>query len=171
MIFRKDQAPLPLPMDRSFVLLVFLFLLPIKYQLTHASTSVFFIDSSAHNYFLQKTDSISLPEIGATVSVLLGSAPPSTLTPAIIEVLVPNPFDRPRATFVLEVTGVEDPQLLINSDNTVFGSTLKSLVSASDTEAHIQLSDDEVSFLSLNEDSECSDRQLNDFASWLGDPM
>ncbi|GAA0164846.1 hypothetical protein LIER_20390 [Lithospermum erythrorhizon] len=150
MILRNDQAPLPLSMDRSFVLLVFLFLLPIKYQLTHASTSVFFIDSPAHNYFLQKTDSISLPEIGATVSVLLGSAPPSTLTPAssakLNEVLVPNPFDRPRATFVLEVTGVEDPQLLINSDNTVFVSTLKSLVSASDTEAHIQLSDDEVSF-------------------------
>ncbi|GAA0173143.1 hypothetical protein LIER_26820 [Lithospermum erythrorhizon] len=159
-------------MDLSFVLLIFISLVSLQYQVSDASTSVFFIDSPTHNYFRSKVDSISLPEISATVSVLLGFAPPSTFSPAssvkLNEVLVPNPFDRPRAAFMLEVTGAEDSQLLTKSDNNVFGSALKSLVSAVDSEAHIQLSDEDVSVFSMNEDSECSDIEINDFASLLG---
>ncbi|GFY93028.1 putative type 1 membrane protein [Actinidia rufa] len=52
-----------------------------------------------------------LPEVGAAVSVLLGFAPPATLSAAssskLNEVLMPNPFDKPRAVFMLDVRGAE----------------------------------------------------------------
>ncbi|GFP92864.1 hypothetical protein PHJA_001430700 [Phtheirospermum japonicum] len=122
--------------------------------------------------FLQ-TGSLSPSEIGATASVLLGFAPPSTLTSAssskLNEVLTPNPFDRPRALLMLEVTGAEESQLVADSDESPFSGALRVKVEGNGR-VDIQLND-EVSLVSLDElssNSECSDKELSEFASWLG---
>ncbi|KVI00423.1 hypothetical protein Ccrd_021404 [Cynara cardunculus var. scolymus] len=145
--------------------------------------SVFFLDSSTQRYFRPRSpesQSLLLPEIGAAISVLLGFAPPLTLSPTsskkeiiLDEVLLPNPFDRPRAVFVLEINGVEDEGSGLGMDNDVFVSSLKSRVAFGQNYADIQLSDKEkVSLVSLNEpltsDMEFTDNILDDFASWLG---
>ncbi|XP_071706484.1 uncharacterized protein [Rutidosis leptorrhynchoides] len=117
---------------------------------------------------------MSLLEVGAAISVLLGFEPPSTLSYAssekLNEVLMANPFIRPHAVFLLEINGFGDKQLEVGSDD-VFSSALKSEVVTEDAE--IQLSDeDDVSLVSLNEplsaDMEFTDKDLTDFASWLG---
>ncbi|KAK4356861.1 hypothetical protein RND71_022471 [Anisodus tanguticus] len=107
---------------------------------------------------------MSLSEVGAIVSVLLGFAPPATLSDAsslkLNEVLVPNPFYRPRSVLILEVTGAEG----------VFIEALTSNV-VNENRADIQLPDaDEVSLFSLDEPKtnvEYSVKELSDFASWL----
>ncbi|KAL0414100.1 UNVERIFIED_CONTAM: hypothetical protein Sradi_1611700 [Sesamum radiatum] len=121
------------------------------------------------------TGSLSPSEIGATASVLLGFSPPSTLTAAssskLNEVLKPNPFDRPRAMLMLEVTGAEDSQLIDDLEKSPFSNALRIKVEG-DERVDIQLPDEnEVSFVSLNgesSDPECSEKELSDFASWLG---
>ncbi|KAI8537987.1 hypothetical protein RHMOL_Rhmol09G0066100 [Rhododendron molle] len=40
------------------------------------------------------------------------------------EVLMPNPFDRPRAVFMLAVEGVKGSQVMVQSANTLFGTAL-----------------------------------------------
>ncbi|KAI3697079.1 hypothetical protein L6452_29818 [Arctium lappa] len=156
--------------------------------------SVFFLDSSTQRYFqprssetlfgdwesLWQSQSLLLPEIGVAISVLLGFSPPLTLSPTSLkkeiildEVLLPNPFDRPHAVFVLEINGVEDKGPGLGIDSDVFVSSLKSRVALGQNYADIQLSDEEkVSLVSLNEplpsDMEFTDNILDDFASWLG---
>ncbi|XP_028096144.1 uncharacterized protein LOC114296050 isoform X2 [Camellia sinensis] len=148
--------------------------------------SVFFLDSSIHQYFrpplsdsISETDSMLLPEVGAAVSVLLGFAPPATLSAAgssrLNEVLMPNPFDRPRSVFMLDVREAEDSQVMVQSANAWFGSALRSRVLMESNKADIQLPDEgEVSVVSLNEPLsfgsgvELTDKELSDFASWLG---
>ncbi|KAJ0693985.1 hypothetical protein HanPI659440_Chr15g0603611 [Helianthus annuus] len=140
--------------------------------------SVYFLDSSTHNYFQSRSSeskSISIPEVGAAVSVLLGYAPPSSLSSAssekLNEVLTANPFNRPHAVFLLEISGFGDKQPELGSDSDVFSKALKSEIDAGD--ADIQLSDeDELSLISLNEpqpvDMECTDTDITKFASWFG---
>ncbi|KAI3775957.1 hypothetical protein L1987_45717 [Smallanthus sonchifolius] len=140
--------------------------------------SVYFLDSSTHNYFKSpssESKSISLPEVGAAVSVLLGFAPPSTLSSTssekLNEVLIANPFNRPHAVFLLEISGFGDKELELGSDSDVFSKALKSEIAIED--ADIQLSDeDELSLVSLNEpllaDMEFTDTDLTNFASWFG---
>ncbi|CAI9117765.1 OLC1v1019247C1 [Oldenlandia corymbosa var. corymbosa] len=148
------------------------------------AASVVFLDSPTHKYLrspsepaaIAQTDSMSLSEVGAAVSVLLGFAPPSTLSASssskLNKVLIPNPFDRPLAVFALEVTGVEDSQLL---RDTVFGGALKSKVMSEESKADIQVPDeDEVSVISLNDlpsfdsDKLSSNKELHELASFLG---
>jgi len=139
--------------------------------------SVYFLDSSTHNYFQSRSSeskSISIPEVGAAVSVLLGFAPPtlsSASSEKLNEVLMPNPFNRPHAVFLLEISGFGDKQLELGSDGDVFSKALNSEITIGD--ADIQLSDeDELSLISLNEplpvDMECTDADLTKFASWFG---
>ncbi|GFY81665.1 putative type 1 membrane protein [Actinidia rufa] len=123
-----------------------------------------------------------LSEVGAAVSVLLGFAPPATLSAAssskLNEVLMPNPFDKPRAVFMLDVRGAEvhaDSQVMEQSVYAEFGGALSSRVIEGSTKADIQLPDEgEVSVVSLNEplsfdsDVELTDKELSDFASFLG---
>ncbi|KAI3746914.1 hypothetical protein L6452_09356 [Arctium lappa] len=142
------------------------------------SGSVYFLDSSTHYYFrsrLSESKSMSLPEVGSAISVLLGFAPPSTLSSAssekLNEVLIANPFDRPHAVFLLEINGFGDKLSGSDSDSDVFSRALKSDVAIGDAE--IQLSDeDELSLVSLNEpvasDMEFTDNDLTNFAFWLG---
>ncbi|KAL4591109.1 hypothetical protein LXL04_004058 [Taraxacum kok-saghyz] len=140
--------------------------------------SVFFLDSSVHRYLRSPSsepESMLLPDVGAATSVLLGFSPPSSLSSEssqkLNEVLMPNPFDRPRAVFMLEIDGVEDIGVALDGD--VFSKAFKSKVSLDQTDAAIQFSDEEeVSLVSLNEplpsSSEWTNKDLTDFASWLG---
>ncbi|KAI3798172.1 hypothetical protein L1987_33441 [Smallanthus sonchifolius] len=137
--------------------------------------SVYFLDSSSHSYFQSRSSeskSISLPEVGAAVSILLGFAPPSTLPLAssekLNEVLMPNPFNRPHAVFFLEIDGFGDMQPEDGSKSNVFSKALKSKVAIGNAE--IQLSgEDELIQISLNGPFlEDMDIELTHFASWLG---
>ncbi|KAL3329271.1 hypothetical protein AABB24_036393 [Solanum stoloniferum] len=153
----------------TFLLLLSLFLYS---KVADGTSSVFFLDNPSHRYFRSpssdassKISSLSLSEVGATVSVLLGFAPPATLSSAssskLNEVLVPNPFDRPGSVLILEVIGAEG----------VSFEALRSDV-VNEIRADIQLPDaDKVSLFSLDEpktDAEYSDKELSEFqASWL----
>ncbi|KAL2469512.1 putative type 1 membrane protein [Abeliophyllum distichum] len=160
-------------------LLAILSLLSLHSQLAYGDPSVVFLDSPTRQYLRPpsaETATLSLSEVGAAASVLLGFAPPSTLSASssskLNEVLVPNPFDRPHSVFMIEVTGVEDSELMVGSDKSAFSSAFRVKFMGSEDRVDIQLSDEhEVSLVSLNERSsyaEYSDKELSDFASWLG---
>ncbi|KAL8211374.1 hypothetical protein R6Q57_005811 [Mikania cordata] len=141
--------------------------------------SVYFLDSSTRNYFQSRSSEskfISITEVGAAVSVLLGFAPPSTLSSAssekLNEVLMADPFNRPHAVFLLEISGFgADEQPELGSDSGVFSKALKHEIAIGD--ADIQLSEeDELSLVSLNKplpvDMEFTDTDLTNFASLFG---
>ncbi|CAL2224596.1 unnamed protein product [Prunus armeniaca] len=144
------------------------------------TASVFFIDSSTHRFLrspssndVVKPDSMLLPEVSAAVSVLLGFAPPATLSAAgsakLNEVLLPNPFNRPRAVFVLEVRGIDDPSLVVK-DNAMFSSAYTAKIDFGSNKADIELPDQgEVSVFSLDEQlADYTVKEIGDFASWMG---
>ncbi|CAN4090918.1 unnamed protein product [Withania somnifera] len=150
----------------TFLILLSLFL---HSTVADGTSSVFFIDNPSHRYFRSpssdassKISSMSLSEVGAAVSVLLGFAPPATLSSAssskLNEVLVPNPFHRPGSVLILEVTGAEGVSIEALRSNVV-----------NENRADIQLPDaDKVSLFSLDElktDAEYSDKELSEFAS------
>ncbi|GAV59012.1 hypothetical protein CFOL_v3_02545 [Cephalotus follicularis] len=160
-------------------LLIFSFLL-FQSQ-GEASGSVFFIDSPTHQYFRSpstnydvKSQSMLAPEVGAAVSVLLGFAPPPTLSTTgsfkLNEILMPNPFDRPHAVFMLEVTGIDETQLLVDPENSFLSNALSSKITLGSDKADILLpGEDEVSVISLDEAvANFTDKEIRDFASWLG---
>ncbi|XP_042047584.1 uncharacterized protein LOC121793615 [Salvia splendens] len=162
----------------SLSLLFILSLLSLHSKVIYGDSSVLFLDSPTRQYLRLSSDqtvSLSPSEIGATASVLLGFAPPSTLSAEssskLNEVLAPNPFDRPGALLMVEVTGAEDAQLVGRSDKSPSSSTLKIKVEGTER-VDIQLpGEDEISMVSLNEvssNAECSDKELSDYASWLG---
>ncbi|XP_042047515.1 uncharacterized protein LOC121793552 [Salvia splendens] len=162
----------------SLPLLFILSLLSLHYKVIYGDSSLLFLDSPTRQYLRHSSDqtvSLSPSEIGATASVLLGFAPPSTLSAAsssnLKEVLAPNPFNRPRALLMVEVTGAEDSELVGRLDKSSSSSTLRIKVEGNQR-VGIQLPDeDELSMVSLNEISssaECSDKELIDYASWLG---
>ena len=150
------------------------------------SGSIFFLDSPTHPFLrprssddAMKVDSVLLPEVGAAVSVLLGFAPSSTLSAAssskLNEILLPNPFERPRSVLMLEVRGVEDPEVVVEHDNALFRSALKRDFFYGTDKAEILLpGDDKVSVVSLDErlsfdsNTNCTDKEISDFASWMG---
>nr|XP_043634452.1 uncharacterized protein LOC122605560 [Erigeron canadensis] len=164
------------PSRFSLILLLIISSILFLQSSADGSGSVYFLDSSTHHYFQSPSSepkSMSLPEVGAAISVLLGFAPPSTLSSMssekLNEVLVANPFNRPYAVFSLEINRFGDKHPELGSD--LFSKALKREVTIEDAE--IQLSDEnELSLVSLNEpvtaDMELSDADLTDFASWLG---
>ncbi|KAJ8774112.1 hypothetical protein K2173_009543 [Erythroxylum novogranatense] len=156
-------------MDFRFYFLVIVFLL---HSVSHAETtgSVFFIDNKDRQYIRNPTTdeshSMSITEVGAAVSVLLGFSPSPTLSATssskLNEVLVPNPFDRPRAVFMLEVTGIKDPA------QAIFRGAFRSKIVGSD-KTNIELPGEEVSVVNLDEGLfDYNDREIDDFASSLG---
>ncbi|XP_052190165.1 uncharacterized protein LOC127799918 [Diospyros lotus] len=174
-------------MDCSRSLCALIILLFLCLQSTADLTgSVLFLDSPNRQYFrpplsdpITEGNSLLLSEVGAAVSVLLGFAPPATLSATgsskLNEILMPNPFNRPRAVFLLDVRGAEDSRVMMQSDNTLLGSAHRSGVISGPSKADVLLTDeDEVSVISLNEplssdtDVEFTDNELSDFASWLG---
>ncbi|MFQ6645825.1 hypothetical protein Gotur_018905 [Gossypium turneri] len=161
----------------SVFLISFLF---FAFPRAESTGSVFFIDSTNHQFIrsqssndVAQSESMLLAEVGATVSVLLGFAPPTTLSAAgsskLNEVLIPDPFNRPRAVFMLEVSGIDDP-LVVDPKNAIFGRALKSSVDLGSSKADIQLPDEEeVSVVSLDEPlGDYTEEDIIDFASWLG---
>ncbi|KAE9594843.1 hypothetical protein Lal_00013207 [Lupinus albus] len=141
-----------------------------------ASDSVFFIDGSNRQFLRHRTSiiehpSMSLQEVGAAVSVLLGFAPPSTLSAAssskLNEVLSPNPFNRPRAVFLLEVNGITGLEKNIQ-DNAMFGNSFWSTDFPGSDKIDIQLSDG-VAMASLDGILEdCTDKEISEFSSFIG---
>ncbi|XP_050219003.1 uncharacterized protein LOC126669558 [Mercurialis annua] len=139
--------------------------------------SVLFIDGSSHKYLRSQSTnhndvvpSMSPLEVGAAVSVLLGFAPPATLSAAgsskLNEVLMPNPFDRPRAVFLLEIAGVND---LGSSENAMFINAIKQKRTLGSEKAQIELQGEEVSVVSLDEKvADITDKEISDLASWVG---
>ncbi|OAY67365.1 hypothetical protein ACMD2_00370 [Ananas comosus] len=142
-----------------------------------STRSVVFIDGASHKYIRNQqldgaeSNLMALDEVAATTSVLLGFAPPLSLaddsSAKLNKVLLPNPFDRPRAVFMLEVDGVDDT--LLSSEK-----SFKSRVGGA-SKAEIRLpGEDEVSIVRLDEslDIECNaaclDQELKNLADWLG---
>ncbi|KAE8670273.1 hypothetical protein F3Y22_tig00112159pilonHSYRG00144 [Hibiscus syriacus] len=160
----------------------FLLISSLLFSISRAEStgSVIFIDSYTHQFLrtrssndVSQSESMLLPEVGAAVSVLLGFPPSVTLSAAgsskLNEVLIPNPFDRPRAVFMLEVIGVDDP-LVVDPQNGLFHKALKCSVGLGSRKADIELPDEEeVSIISLNEPlRDYIEEEINDLASWLG---
>ncbi|KAA3485508.1 Protein grpE [Gossypium australe] len=114
-----------------------------------------------------------LPEVGAAVSVLLGVAPTVKLSASgsskLNEVLIPNPFDRPRAVFMFEVGGIDDP-LVVEPKNALFSKALKNSVDLGSSKADILFPDEEeLSMISLDHPlGDYCEEEINEFASWLG---
>ncbi|XP_059448694.1 uncharacterized protein LOC132179909 isoform X1 [Corylus avellana] len=166
---------------RIIVYLLFLSSLLFLQVRAQDTGSVFFIDSSTRQFLRTRSsndvvapDSMLLSEVGAAISVLLGFAPPPTLSASgsskLNEVLMPNPFDRPHAVFMLEVRGT-DPELVVNSDNAKFSSAFRRKVSfGSEKAADIQLPDESiVSVFSLDEPlADYTHKEIGEFASWMG---
>ncbi|CAI9780491.1 unnamed protein product [Fraxinus pennsylvanica] len=109
------------------------------------------------------------PEVGAAVSVLLGFAPPSTLSTAssskLNGVLMPNPFDRP---VLFSCFKLQELLLVVDSDNSIFTSAQTAKVMGSEHRVNVQRSDedeDEVSVVSLSDllYAELSDKERSDF--------
>ncbi|XP_010935972.1 uncharacterized protein [Elaeis guineensis] len=149
-----------------------------------SSRSVFFLDGSSQRYIRNRpldaageTNAMSLYEVAAATSVLLGFAPPSLLPSdssyKLNEVLSPNPFDRPHAVMILEVSGVKGPLLSTDYLNTQVDTLFGSRIIGS-RKAEIRLPDeDEVSVVTLVEPLEdecnaaCVDKELSNLAHWL----
>ncbi|MBA0764723.1 hypothetical protein Gotri_014019 [Gossypium trilobum] len=163
-------------------------LLLFSFSKAESNGSVFFIDSSTHQFLraqstndLALSESILLPEVGAAVSVLLGVAPTVTLSASgsskLNEVLIPNPFDRPRAVFIFEVGGIDDP-LVVEPKNALFSKALKNSVDLGSSKADILFpvhyidflaDEEELSMISLDHPlGDYCEEEINEFASWLG---
>ncbi|KAI5600743.1 hypothetical protein BDE02_01G045200 [Populus trichocarpa] len=161
---------------RSVLHLFVIFSLLFSLAKAETAGSVFFIDSQTRQYLRTPSpkdvvQSMSLREVGAAVSVLLGFAPSDALSVAssskLNEVLMPNPFNRPRAVFMLEVTG-EIPSVAEQA-NAMFNGAFKSKIVLGSDKAGIELPGEEVSVVSLDEElADFTDKEISDFASWLG---
>ncbi|XP_061959896.1 uncharacterized protein LOC133680888 [Populus nigra] len=161
---------------RSVLHLFVIFSLFFSIAEAETAGSVFFIDSQTRQYLRTPSpndvvQSMSLQEVGAAVSVLLGFAPSDALSAAsslkLNEVLMPTPFNRPRAVFMLEVTG-EIPSVAEQA-NAMFNGAFKSEIVLGSDKAGIQLPGEEVSVVSLDEElADFTDKEISDFASWLG---
>ncbi|XP_009418615.2 uncharacterized protein LOC103998762 isoform X1 [Musa acuminata AAA Group] len=147
--------------------------------------SVVFLDGSPHRYIRNhaqdsagKVNSMSSKEIAATISALLGFAPSLSLpidsSYKLNEVLFPNPFDRPNAIFLLEVSGVEEPVLSSEYLSSQTANVFRSRISGSSNTKLELPGEDEVSVVSLDNslDLECNaaclDKELSDLAKWMG---
>ncbi|CAO2812749.1 unnamed protein product [Amaranthus hypochondriacus] len=95
--------------------------------------SLLLIDGLKHRYFrfspshphqsaetLLFQTSMSIMEVGAAMSILLGLVPPSILSIAssskLNEFLLPNPFDKPHHVLLLEIGLAEESQEMVYPD-------------------------------------------------------
>ncbi|CAL9222122.1 unnamed protein product [Arabidopsis halleri] len=161
---------------RTFYVFLVSLLLTLNYR-GEASGSVFFIDGSNNQFLRPRSSSEALPmspsEISSAVSALLGFAPSATLTAdgssKLNKILKPNPFERPRAAFVLEIAGADDVLVETSPSHPFLGNAIRSSIKSDSYKADTELADSEVVFVSVNEPaSDVTDKDINDFASWLG---
>lgn len=153
-----------------------LFLLPLLCLSVRAESggSVVFFDAPNQRFIRGNSIEIkgqdkelSTHEVAAAISVLLGSTPgmlSADSSSKLNEVIFPNPFDRPRAVFMLEVTGIKDPVLAFalpsNKVGNAFGSSL-----VTSSQADVELSDEDEVFhldepLSIECDAACIGQEL-----------
>ncbi|XP_022147064.1 uncharacterized protein LOC111016092 [Momordica charantia] len=162
----------------SYIFFSLLIILPLAR--CEDTGTVLFVDSSSHQYLRSHSpddgfelSSMSLPEIGAAISVLLGFVPPSTLSASgsskLNGILMPNPLDRPRAVLMLEIKGEYGPEI-VNLKSGISSNVLTSKVHVGSESADIQLPDeDEVSVVPLNEPlTDYTDEDIREFASFIG---
>ncbi|CAM0148542.1 unnamed protein product [Urochloa decumbens] len=140
--------------------------------------SAVFIDAASHRYLRdQPADdqeaSMSLNEVSAAISVLLGFAPPTSL-PALSssqlnKVLLPNPFDRPRAVFLVQIAGSD-----ASADSFVSeaSSTFKTRIECANNAATGLTDKDELIIIHSDESldhtgSDLLDSELSSLANWL----
>ncbi|KAI3892720.1 hypothetical protein MKX03_020771 [Papaver bracteatum] len=168
-------------LSNTLNLFIIISLLSLRIRAEEGYTgSVFFVDSTSQR-FLRSSDltsqsgSMLLSDVTAAVSVLLGFAPPASLTAEssikLDEILSPNPFYRPRAVLMLEVSRTRD-QI---PAGVKFGSYIQSAVVLGSVKADVQLPEgDEVSMISVGEsegsecNAACMEKELHDLASKLG---
>ncbi|KAJ4887251.1 putative type 1 membrane protein [Raphanus sativus] len=162
-------------MQYFYILIVSILLLTLNFK-GEASVSVFFIDGSNNQYLRppsQQALPMSLSQVSASVSALLGFAPPATLTPdgssMLNKILKPNPFERPRAAFVLEIAGADDALVETLPSHSLLGNAVRGSISSDSYKADIELPESEVDVVSVNEPlNDATDKDMNEFASWLG---
>uniref|UniRef100_A0A0E0LY43 DUF7794 domain-containing protein n=1 Tax=Oryza punctata TaxID=4537 RepID=A0A0E0LY43_ORYPU len=139
-----------------------------------------FVDAASRRYLRDQqhhdqATSMSLDEVSAAVSVLLGFAPPPSLpaqsSSKLDKLLLPNPFDRPRAVFLLQIHGSHASVESITSEaGSIFKTTIDGL---SDSATGLTDKDDLVIVHSdespaVDSGSEYFDSDLTDLANWLG---
>ncbi|KAK9088089.1 hypothetical protein Syun_030483 [Stephania yunnanensis] len=144
------------------------------------AASIFFVEAEDRflrtHYSSQTPPSFSPSEVGSAVSVLLGFAPPASLSPQtsskLNHLLSPNPFNRPRALLMLQVQGIRGDEQLLKDH---FRDTQLRSLTYDSTTADIQIPDqDDISVVSLDEsldsecDAACMDKKLQHLAPWLG---
>ncbi|CAO2169923.1 unnamed protein product [Urochloa humidicola] len=144
----------------------------------HGEASAVFIDAASHRYLRdQPADdqetSMSLNEVSAAISVLLGFAPPTSL-PALSssqlnKVLLPNPFDRPRAVFLVQIAGSD-----ASADSFVSeaSSTFKTRIEGANNAATGLTDKDELIVIHSDESldhtgSDLLDSELSSLENWL----
>ncbi|TVU04456.1 hypothetical protein EJB05_47566 [Eragrostis curvula] len=145
----------------------------------YGESSAVFIDGVSHRYLRnQQGDdqdtSMSLNEVSAAVSVLLGFAPPTSLptrsSSQLNKVLLPNPFHRPRAVFLLQIDGSHaSADRFISEANSSFKTRIERANSAApgltDKDELVVIHSDES--LDVVSGSDYLDNEFSNLANWL----
>jgi hypothetical protein len=117
---------------------------------------------------------MSLDEVSAAVSVLLGFAPPAMLpshsSAKLNKVLLPNPFDRPRAVFLMQLDGSKTSvDSFVSEAGGIFRTKVEGAKNAAtgltDKDELIVIRSDES--LDAHSGSDSLDNELTDLAIWL----
>ncbi|KAI5435042.1 hypothetical protein KIW84_021758 [Lathyrus oleraceus] len=114
-----------------------------------------------------------LPQEVGVVSILLVFAPPSTLSASssskLNEFLIPDPFNRPRAVFLLEVNRIKGLES-IAQDNALFSKSSWDANFIGSDKVDIQLpGENDASVFSLDEQLEYfTDKEIREFSSLIG---
>ncbi|KAF7110470.1 hypothetical protein CFC21_110571 [Triticum aestivum] len=166
-------------MARRHHLLLLLPLLALAFSFVAAAPegqgdAAAFIDGASHRYLRDQqgdqATSMSLDEVSAAVSVLLGFAPPAMLpapsSAKLNELLLPKPFDRPRAVFLMQIDGSHDSVDSFVSDA---GSIYKTKIDVAKNAATGLTDRDELIVIRSDESSgsDVLDNELTNLATWL----
>ncbi|KAL6900630.1 hypothetical protein ACP4OV_005306 [Aristida adscensionis] len=144
----------------------------------HGGISAVFVDSASNRFLRDQRGNdqdtlMSLNEVSAAVSVLLGFAPSTSLpersSSQLNKVLRPNPFDRPRAVFLLQIDGSHDKADRFVSEAS---STFKTSIEDTDSAVSGLTDKDELIVIHSDESLDVSgsdylDNELPNLANWL----
>ncbi|XP_074584539.1 uncharacterized protein LOC141840450 isoform X2 [Curcuma longa] len=95
-------------------------------------------------------------------------------TGMINKILLPNPFNRPHAIFMMQISGIEEPLKSAGYMNKKNGNVFISRISGSSKVTLELPGEDEVSVIPLNDpldpecDAACLDKELTKLATWMG---
>ncbi|KAL5221514.1 hypothetical protein ABZP36_026227 [Zizania latifolia] len=145
-----------------------------------AAAAAAFVDCASHRYLRDQQDdklatSMSLDEVSAAISVLLGFSPPASLSAQsssmLNKVLLPNPFDRPRAAFLLQIDGSHASVESFTSEaGIIFKTRIEGLSNSAtgltDKDGLVVIRSDES--VAVDSASDYFDNELTDLANWLG---